>query len=159
MAGVLYRFEDAELDCDAFQLLVRGVRVPIEPQVFEVLRYLVEHRDRMCARTEILDAVWGDRFVSDNALASRVATARAALGDDGRTQRVIRTVHGRGFQFVAPVTVVDAAVPAPLVSAPRDEGLRQSIRFCQAADGMHLAVAEVGSGPPLLKAATWLIPV
>jgi pimeloyl-ACP methyl ester carboxylesterase/DNA-binding winged helix-turn-helix (wHTH) protein len=130
--------------------------VPIEPQVFEVLRYLIEHRDRMCARTEILDAVWGDRFVSDSALASRVASARAAVGDDGRTQRVIRTVHGRGFQFVAPVTVVDAPSPEPMVADRRDDGLRQTIRFCQAPDGMHLAVAEVGSGRPLVKAATWL---
>ena len=156
MPGVRYRFDDAELDCDTFQLLVRGERVPIEPQVFEVLRYLVEHRDRMCARTEILDAVWGDRFVSDNALASRVATARAALGDDGRTQRVIRTVHGRGFQFVAPVSVVDAAAPTPLLADARDDGLRQSIRFCQSPDGMHLAVAEVGQGRPLVKVANWL---
>jgi pimeloyl-ACP methyl ester carboxylesterase len=153
---VRYRFEDAELDCDTFELRVRGARVPIEPQVFEVLRYLVDHRDRMCSRAEILDAVWGDRFVSDNALASRVATARAAVGDDGRTQRVIRTVHGRGFQFVAPATVVDAAPPEPALASPRDEGLRQSIHFCQAADNVHLAVAEIGAGRPFVKAATWL---
>src|SRR5215204_6665768 len=51
--------------------------------------------ERMCTRTEILDAIWGDRFVSDSALASRIAAARAAVADDGRAQRVIRTVHGR----------------------------------------------------------------
>jgi pimeloyl-ACP methyl ester carboxylesterase/DNA-binding winged helix-turn-helix (wHTH) protein len=152
---VIYRFEDAELDCATFQLLVGGERVAVEPQVFEVIRYLVEHRERLCARTEILDAVWGDRFVSDGALASRIATARAALKDDGRTQRVIRTVHGRGFQFVAPVTVEQSDAPPPLVQR-NDEGLRQSIRFCQAGDGFHLAVAEVGTGRPFVKAATWM---
>ena len=85
---MLYRFEDAELNCDTFELLVRGSRVPVEPQVFEVLRFFVEHRDRMCTRAEILEAVWGDQFVSDSALASRVSAARAAVGDDGRAQRV-----------------------------------------------------------------------
>jgi pimeloyl-ACP methyl ester carboxylesterase/DNA-binding winged helix-turn-helix (wHTH) protein len=151
---VIYRFEDAELNCVTFQLLVRGTPVPIEPQVFEVIRYLVENRDRMCARTEILDAVWGDRFVSDGALASRIADARAAVGDDGRGQRVIRTVHGRGFQFIAPVDAIPAAAGGRVVGDRA--GLRQSIRFCQAPDGVHLAVAEVGAGPPLVKAANWL---
>jgi pimeloyl-ACP methyl ester carboxylesterase/DNA-binding winged helix-turn-helix (wHTH) protein len=152
---VIYRFDDAELNCVTFQLRVRGAPVPIEPQVFEVIRFLVENRDRMCARTEILDAVWGDRFVSDSALASRIAAARAAVGDDGRRQRVIRTVHGRGFQFVAPVTAVRPEAEARRVADDR-AGLRQSITFCQASDGVHIAVAEVGSGPPLVKAATWL---
>jgi len=153
---VIYRFEDAELNCGTFELLVRGQRVPVEPQVFEVIRFLVDHRERMCTRTEILDAIWGDRFVSDSALASRIAAARAAVADDGRAQRVIRTVHGRGFQFVAPVVVGRATEPPSLVVDPRDDDLRQSIRFCQAPDGVHLAVAEVGTGPPLVKAATWL---
>ncbi|HLM19062.1 MAG TPA: winged helix-turn-helix domain-containing protein, partial [Acidimicrobiia bacterium] len=153
---MIYWFEDAELNCGTFELLVRGQRVPVEPQVFEVIRFLVDHRERMCTRTEILDAIWGDRFVSDSALASRIAAARAAVADDGRAQRVIRTVHGRGFQFVAPVVVGRATEPPSLVVDPRDDDLRQSIRFCQAPDGVHLAVAEVGTGPPLVKAATWL---
>lgn len=153
---MIYRFEDAELNCDTFELLVRGERVAVEPQVFEVIRFLIEHRERMCTRTEILDAIWGDRFVSDSALASRIAAARAAVADDGRAQRVIRTVHGRGFQFVAPVVVGRASEPPSLLVDRRDEHLRQSIRFCQAPDGVHLAVAEVGTGPPLVKAATWL---
>ena len=152
---MIYRFADTELNCDTFQLVVRGAPVAVEPQVFEVIRYLVEHRDRMCPRTEVLDAVWGDRFVSDSALASRIAAARAALGDDGRTQRVIRTVHGRGFQFVAPVTMEEGEA-GPALVADRRHDLRQSIRFCQTPDGLHLAVAEVGSGKPFVKAATWL---
>ena len=153
---MLYRFGDTEVNCDTFEIVAGGSRVPVEPQVFEVIRFLVERRERMCTRSEILDAVWGDHFVSDSALASRISAARAAVGDDGRAQRVIRTVHGRGFQFVAPV-VVDAPGPPPaLVAEPDGKRRRQSIRFCQAPDGMHLAVAEVGTGPPLVKAATWI---
>lgn len=153
---MLYRFEDVELNCDTFELVVRGTRVPVEPQVFEVIRFLVERRERMCTRTEILDAVWGDHFVSDSALASRISAARAAVGDDGRAQRVIRTVHGRGFQFVAPVVVEPVGETRALVTPPEEEARHQSIRFCQAPDGLHLAVAEVGTGPPLVKAATWM---
>lgn len=152
---MLYRFGETELNCDTFEVVVRGERVPVEPQVFEVLRFLVERRERMCTRTEILDAVWGDHFVSDSALASRISAARAAVGDDGRAQRVIRTVHGRGFQFVAPV-VVEAAGEPPALVERAEEDRHQSIRFCQTPDGVHLAVAEVGTGPPLVKAATWM---
>ena len=119
----------------------------------------MENRDRLVARTEILDAVWGDRYVSDSALASRIAAARSALGDDGRTQRYIRTVHGRGLQLVAPVQVVEdgsAQVPTRSVGAPRTDAEHQQIRFVAAGDGLQLAVARLGSGTPLVKAATWL---
>lgn len=150
-----YRFEDAELDTDRFALHVRGESVPVEPQVFEVLAHLVRHRDRLVSRSELLDTVWGSRFVTDAALASRIAAARAAIGDDGRSQRCIRTVHGRGLQFVADV---EELVPAPDVRADtaRTEVPRQRVRFVTAPDGMRLAVATVGSGVPLVKAANWL---
>ena len=156
-----YRFEDAELDTAVFELRVLGDRVPVEPQVFEVLAYLVEHRDRLVPRTELLDAIWNDRFVSDGALASRITAARAAIGDDGRSQRCIRTVHGRGLQFVAPVEEVTG--PGPPVSdeaappaGPEHDGLHQSVRFVTAHDGLQLAAATIGEGPPLVKAANWL---
>jgi DNA-binding winged helix-turn-helix (wHTH) protein len=73
-----------------------GHPVPVEPQVFDVLCYLVEHRERVVTKEELLDNVWGDRFVSESALTSRIKDARRAVGDDGQLQHVIRTVHGRG---------------------------------------------------------------
>jgi DNA-binding winged helix-turn-helix (wHTH) protein len=82
---VRYLFDDAELDTDRFELHVGGERVPVEPQVFEVLAHLVANRDRLVSRAELLETVWGSRFVSDAALSSRVAAARAAIGDDGRS--------------------------------------------------------------------------
>lgn len=152
---MIFRFENAELDTAGFELRVDSERVAVEPQVFEVLAYLVTHRDRLVPRTEILDAVWGDRFVSDSALATRVAAARTAIGDDGRSQRLIRTVHGRGLQFVGEVQVEEPARRSAAVPAPPDD-LRQTIRFARAADGVELAVASVGDGPPMVKAANWL---
>jgi DNA-binding winged helix-turn-helix (wHTH) protein/tetratricopeptide (TPR) repeat protein len=100
---VVLRFGDVELDVDAYEIRRAGARVHVEPQVFDVVRYLVTHRDRVVTKAELLDEVWCTRFVSESSLTSRVKAARRALGDDGREQRVIRTVHGRGYQFVAPL--------------------------------------------------------
>ncbi|HEU4900725.1 MAG TPA: AAA family ATPase, partial [Actinomycetota bacterium] len=100
---MIYRFGDCELDDRRYELRRGGVPCHLEPQVLEVLAYLVRHRDRVVPRTELLDEIWGSRFVTDSALASRVKAARRAVGDNGRDQAVIRTVHGRGYQFLAPV--------------------------------------------------------
>ena len=98
---MLYRFGDFELDLDRIELRMQrnGERIPLEPQVFALLALLIDARDRMVGKDEIFEKVWDGRIVTDSALASRVKSARQALGDDGRTQRYIRTVHGRGFQF------------------------------------------------------------
>ena len=98
-----YFFGDTEIDPVLFEVRRGGHPVPVEPQVFDVLRYLVQHRDRVVSKEELLDSVWGDRFVSESALTSRIKEARRAVGDDGQAQRVIRTVHGRGYRFVAEV--------------------------------------------------------
>ncbi|HEX6424138.1 MAG TPA: winged helix-turn-helix domain-containing protein [Acidimicrobiales bacterium] len=102
---VVYRFEDCELDEATVQLRVGGERVQVEPQVYDLLRVLLHHRDRVVTREELLDEVWHHRFVTESAVSSRIKSARRAIGDDGRTQRLIRTVHGRGYQFVGDVTV------------------------------------------------------
>ena len=73
----------------------------MEPQAFDVLVYLVRHRDRVVSKDELMDQVWGGRFVSETAVTSRIKQTRRAVGDDGESQRVIRTLHGRGYRFVA----------------------------------------------------------
>ena len=78
-----------------------------------MLRYLVEHRDRVGPKEELLDNVWGDRFVSESALTSRIKAARQAVGDSGRAQRVISTAHGRGYRFLAPVVRSEAPAGDP----------------------------------------------
>ena len=97
------RFGDYELDAAAFELRHDGVPVTMEPQVFDVLRYLAERSGELVTKEQLLDDVWGDRFVSESSLSSRIRSARVAVGDDGQRQAVIKTVHGRGFRFVAPV--------------------------------------------------------
>lgn len=118
---MLYVFEDFELDADQIELRQRGLLVPVEPQVFTLLLLLVENRDRMVSKDEIIEKVWEGRIVSDAAISSRIKSARRALGDDGKSQRYIRTVHGQGLRFVASASAMPRATapPAePRVSAP-----------------------------------------
>jgi DNA-binding winged helix-turn-helix (wHTH) protein len=142
---VVYAFGDCELDLSRYELRRGGRARRLEPQVFDVLVLLVRERDRVVTKEEILDTVWGDRFVSESALTSRIKAVRQAIGDDGKAQRLVRTVHGRGYQFVAEVED-RGAPPAP----------PQEIRFCTTDDGVRLAYAEMGAGPPLVKVANWL---
>ena len=153
-----YRFDEFELQTDLFELRRNGDLCPMEPQVFTVLAYLVEHHDRVVSKTELIDHVWHDRFISEAALTSRLMAARKVLGDSGQEQRYIKTVHGRGYRFVADVAgSTTAALPAaPDAGAGSDSELRQEIRFCTSADGTRIAYASSGSGPPLVKAAHWL---
>ncbi len=91
---MIVAFDDLELDLLRVGLRRRGVRVRVERQVFEVLAYLVNHRERVVTKQELMDSVWGGRFVSESAVTSRVKQVRQAVGDDGHTQRLVRTVHG-----------------------------------------------------------------
>jgi len=150
---LIFVFSDCELDLDRFELRRAGRLRPVEPQVFDLLAVLIRERHRVVPKEELLDTVWGSRFVTESALTSRVKAARQAIGDDGRSQHLIRTAHGRGYQFVAPVD--ETAQPDPVASASPAPPA-QEIRFATASDGTRLAYATSGAGPPLVKAANWL---
>ena len=99
----LIRFGDFELDTALFELRQSGERIPLEPQVFDLLVFLARNCHRTVTREEIYAEIWGNRIVSDAALSSQIKAARRAVGDDGTSQHTISTVHGRGFRFVAPI--------------------------------------------------------
>jgi TolB-like protein len=113
---MVYRFEDFELDLDCVELRRAGKPVPMEPQVFALLALLVENAERMVSKEEIHDRIWSGRVVSDAALNSRIRSARQAVGDDGKSQRLIRTVRTSGFRFVG--TVSSSGPAAPSATAP-----------------------------------------
>lgn len=148
----MFRFADCEVDVPRFELRRSGHAVHVEPQVFAVLVHLIEHRDRVVPKAELLDAVWGDRYVSESALTSRIRAIRRAVGDDGRRQRVVVTVHGVGYRFVASVEEAEGRPPVP----PARTRVPQQIRYCSSPDGHRVAYAISGSGGPLVKAANWL---
>ena len=113
---MIYGFEDFELDTTQRELRKQGEAIHIERQVFEVILLLVSHNRRVVPKNEILDEVWAGQFVSESALTSRIKSARRALGDDGRAQRLIKNIHGVGYRFVGEVeerTPERASKPEP----------------------------------------------
>jgi DNA-binding winged helix-turn-helix (wHTH) protein len=115
---VLLAFGDCVIDSERRELRRRAELVALEPQVFDLLVYLVQQRDRVVSKDDLLQAVWGGRVVSDSALAARINVARRALGDDGEAQHWIRTLPRKGARFIGAVR--EERAPAPTSSpAPR----------------------------------------
>jgi adenylate cyclase len=100
---VIYRLGPVTLDTDRLELRREGDACPVEPQVFALLTFLVENRDRVVGKDEIIDHVWGGRAISDSTLNARVSAARRLLGDTGQAQTAIRTFRKRGFRYVGDV--------------------------------------------------------
>ena len=100
---MVWTFGAFRLDPDRFELSSGGKPVALEPQVLSLLAHLVRNRDRMVSKDEIIAAVWNGGIVSDASIASRIRSARQAVGDDGSRQAIIQTVHGRGYRFIAEV--------------------------------------------------------
>jgi len=107
-------FEDIAIDVDRRVLTRAGAAVHVEPQVFDLLVYLVRNGDRVVSKDDLIDAVWGGRIVSESTLTSRINAARRAVGDSGEAQRLIRTVARKGFRFVGEVQGAAVAPVAPL---------------------------------------------
>jgi len=146
---MIYRFQDCELDTETHELKRDGEVHPVEPRVFTLLHFLIENRDRLVGRDEIFEHVWEGRIVSDSALSSQIKAVRRAIGDDGKSQSLIRTIHGQGFRFVGQI---DLGSP---VTIP-ERAANQVIQYCRTSDDVRLAYASVGEGPPILKTANWL---
>ncbi len=100
---MILRFEEFELDFASRELRRRGEQVPLQPRVLDLLLHLARHRDRVVDKRELFDQIWPAVVVSEASLTTAVNSARAALGDDGREQRWIRTLPRRGYRFVAEV--------------------------------------------------------
>ena len=130
------------LDPALFELRRDGRPVPMEPQAFDVLTYLVSHRDRVVSKQELMDAVWGGRFVTESAVTSRIKQVRRALGDDGHDQRLIRTVHGRGYRFLRRCRPRRTSRAA----APRRPPRRMAPIHYTVSDGLHIAYQVSGGG-------------
>ena len=114
-----FTFGNCSVDCARRELRRGGKLVAIEPQVFDVLVYLIQHRDRVVSRDDLLASVWGGRIVSESTLSSRINSARSAIGNSGEGQRLIKTLPRKGFRFVGrvreeegPGRTLDGGTPA-----------------------------------------------
>lgn len=108
-----YQIAEFTLDTARYRISSGDSVLPVEPKVFDLLVYLIRHRDRVLSREELFKEVWDGREVSDATLSNHVMSARKILGDSGELQKTIVTVRGRGYQFVAPVTVIPEVASPP----------------------------------------------
>jgi predicted ATPase len=114
---MIYIFGEYEFDDRLYELRRAGEHIKIEPKVFDVLAFLIQHRNCVVTKTELMETLWPGEFITESALVRCVVAARKALGDDGVRQQVIKTLRGRGYRFVASIEERDAL---------RDRGATQS---------------------------------
>jgi TolB-like protein/DNA-binding winged helix-turn-helix (wHTH) protein len=138
---MIFIFGDWELDTELYEIRQSGRPRKVEPQVFDLLHFLVRNAARVVSREEIVAEIWGGRIVTEATISTCLKSARQAVGDDGRTQRMIRTVHGRGFRFVGEVGVANER-------GPRADPAERPARLGHARDhGNALAGAGDGAEP------------
>ena len=154
--GTSYRFDGFVLDIDRRELRCGDELRSVQPQAFDVLVYLVTHRDRVVGKTELLDVLWPDAVVTDASLQRAISLVRRALGAAGET--IIQTHARRGYRFVATLTEEpDASVAA--ARAPDAAGWAP-VRYARTADGVNLAWTATGSGPvDILVIPGWTFPM
>jgi TolB-like protein len=120
---VQFLFGDHMLDDERRELRCGAETIAVEPQVFDLLIYLIRNRDRVVSKDDLIDAIWGGRAVSDSTLTSRINAARKALGDSGQDQKLIRTVARKGLRFVGDVQI------QPFGLGPYPDGTRSQPEF------------------------------
>jgi TolB-like protein/Tfp pilus assembly protein PilF len=119
-------FGDYEIDIERRELRHGKAAVAVEPQVFDLLVYLVQNRDRVVSKDDLIATVWGGRIVSDSTLGSRINAARKAIGDSGAGQTLIRTVARKGLRFVG--TVRSSSTEPARATGARHEDISEASR-------------------------------
>src|SRR5215470_18558642 len=115
-------FSNQVLDTDTLELSREDMPVALEPQVFDLVVHLMENRDRVVSKDELIEKIWHGRHVAESTLTSRINAARKAVGDSGSAQALIRTIARKGFRFVGTVqTGADGAVVAEHAASPREQ--------------------------------------
>lgn len=144
-------FGPFRLEPAARQLTRDGVLVTLGERAFEILVSLVHAQGAVVSKSELIRAAWPDTVVEENNLHVQVYALRKALGEDGERDGFIRTVPGRGYRFVSRRPDPAAFGEADCFPAPR-----QAVHYIRTPDGVHLAVATTGHGPPLVRAGLWM---
>jgi DNA-binding winged helix-turn-helix (wHTH) protein/alpha-beta hydrolase superfamily lysophospholipase len=151
-----YCFEDFLLDPRRRELSRNGNLINVEPLVFDLLHFLVQRRDRVTSKDELIASVWNGRIVSESTLTSRINAARQAIDDDGEHQRLIKTLPRRGFRFVGETRELNSPGKRTAeVNYHSAQPVSQAVTYSKTNDGFNLAVASAGSGPSLVRAAHW----
>jgi DNA-binding winged helix-turn-helix (wHTH) protein len=115
-----FEFAGFVVDAQEYRLLHEGREVPLERRTFDLLHFLITHRERLVTKEELLEQVWGARVLSDGALSNAIAKLRRALGQRAHDKRPIETIHGRGYRFHLPEVAAAAAQPSHERELPSD---------------------------------------
>ena len=139
----MYRFDDFLANPETWRLSRNGQEIHLEPVVLKLLIYLIQNRERLVTRHELMDTVWGDTVISEAALTKAVARLRKALGDDSVTHRYLETVHSRGYRFVADVEEIESAVQSALAPGKARAAAARRTRQAAAAVIVVLTILAV----------------
>jgi DNA-binding winged helix-turn-helix (wHTH) protein len=137
-----YTFGVYTLDTQRYELYRADIPLQLQPKVCDLLAYLLQYRDRVVTRQELFDALWPGHFVSDDALEWVMASARRAVGDSGRAQRVIKTIRNRGYRWMVPVA-------APPHAPAEVEVLPPSLSALVAEQGLAVPLPGDGERKPV----------
>ena len=151
-----YTFGQFELDSSTHELRRNSLLVKVEPQVFNLLLFLLENQDQLVSSEQLIENVWRGRVVSDSAIAARISAARKAVDDDGKRQHVIKTIPRKGFRFVMNVQNDGQHEDQGSIPERSTSNRHQTIKYCRSFDGTSIAFAESGTGPQLIRAGHWL---
>lgn len=165
---MFYRFGEYSLDVGRRELRNGDSLVPLEPQVFDLLEYLIRNRERVVSRADLITNIWNGRSVSASTLGSRIAAVRRAIGDSGNEQRLLLTLPRKGHRFVHEVQEVQEETRQKGKAVSRTNSASevdistditapsQTITFCKTRDDVNLAIAIAGDGPLLVRTTHWL---
>jgi DNA-binding winged helix-turn-helix (wHTH) protein/pimeloyl-ACP methyl ester carboxylesterase len=158
---LLYWFEAYVLDTERRELRRGATLVPLAPQAFDLLEYLIRNRNRVLSKDDLIASIWDGRIVSESALSTRINAVRSAIGDNGEQQLLIKTIPRKGLRFVGPVR--EEQKPEAVAAntererpPPTTSHLVQHIRFCLSRDRTRIAYATCGAGPPVVWAAHFM---
>lgn len=150
---MIYKFSNCTLDVARHELVRDGNIIHVEPQVFDLLVLFAGNAGQLITKDRLVGVVWQGLAVSDSTISARINAARQAIGDNGKDQRIIKTVPRRGFQFVAQIETPHNSTSVP---NPTPTQTSQNIRFVSSSDGVKIAYARSGHGPGLIRVGHWL---
>ncbi|MBT6036298.1 MAG: tetratricopeptide repeat protein [Kordiimonadaceae bacterium] len=140
---MLYRFDNIEFDVDKFELRREGEIQHVEPLVFDFLIFLMKNPSRIISREEIIEEIWNGRIVSDATISSCIKSARKAIGDDGENQKYIKTIRGRGIQFLAQInTASQNSDTAPSI---KNDNAKTSASIKGSINRLNLKIVSIGA--------------
>ena len=152
-----YVFGDYVLDPQRYELYCAGKPVSVRPKVCEVLAYLLAHRDRVVSKDELIERLWPGQYARDATLNSCILEVRKAIGDSGQAPRLLRTVRGRGYRFVAPAEEQEQTPPPSPTAAtvPHADEAPSAMALTAAEEYKHVTVlcCTVGEAPALATAS------